>query len=958
MNPISKAVSATAFCLVAAHTLSAAIVVNGLTDRARYDASVTFTVAPQNGYDTTALLDGQPLTVGTPETVNSVRYHELVVSQQPSGGGAVETRTIQFIVRNPERISTEDGLPTFTLPPVVDDAPSLFTGGSLLAVAPRRIPAGMEAPLVFLLRQPNGAPLWLNGTIRSTNFPGGNARLLRGFASALLPAFHAAGTNQWEAHVAGLSVGGSLSVPVEPASWSQKGGVLGGLEDWGADALIYVTNSVTVPAGSVLRIGAGSLIALGPGVELIVSGGAMELDGRLAEPIVFAPRTPGQPWGGVRLTAASGSRLSGSGAIFTGAGADPGWFNTHGGYSVHRREEACLLVDSGAEAVLTNCFFIRLAGQAFHLKSGRLSLTDCLVNRATTAGELTGGTFQALRCGFLEFPDDTTNFVDEDNDALYLVPGSGNTYTVDQCAIGFTKDDGIDTGAGHIVIRSSWIENCIHEGFSPSNTGHDSESHDTVFFHCGQGVEQGFGRDNTLADHCAMIGCMVGIRSGDNYGAPTFTDYGGVITASNCLSLFNQFHDVWGYEWNSWTYRTDRMNIQNNHFTSATPLHPNNKVWDPATDGPLLAGFMPVSNSVVGVAVTGAKSGSFFSYPGIFEVRLSSFSARQVSVDYALIGKSDAASSDETMLAGGTLDFMPGETRQRLDLALPGISSFGFLRLALNNAQNAELTRPDLIYFATDPAPPDAVLVSKGATNWSYTASGAEPAGTWEAPSYDDAGWVQGKEAPIGFGNIGASGAYVPLQTVLTSSEQGPSNNRTRAVYFRHHFNVPEPSLVRQLELNLMRDDGVVVYLNGEEVGRNNLDSGTTVGGVINYSRLATRALDGAEEGAFVSMPVSDDLVRVLQPGDNVLAVEVHQASATSSDLVLDAELIAHYGPPVENVVGIGRSTAGRPFLFWLDERWELQRSTNLIDWLLAPDATSPWNPPSGKAAEFFRWVR
>src|SRR5262245_20673122 len=90
----------------------AAIMVNGLTDRARYDGSVTFTIVAESGSTTTATLDGQPRTVGVQDTVNTVGYHELFVSKQPSGGGSNEMLTVQFIVRNPERISTEDGIPT------------------------------------------------------------------------------------------------------------------------------------------------------------------------------------------------------------------------------------------------------------------------------------------------------------------------------------------------------------------------------------------------------------------------------------------------------------------------------------------------------------------------------------------------------------------------------------------------------------------------------------------------------------------------------------------------------------------------------------------------------------------------------------------------------------------------------------------------------------------------------
>ena len=193
------------------HTASAAIVVNGLTDKSRYDGSVTFTVVAEAGFNTTATLDGSPRTVGVQDTVNVVGYHELFVAKQPQVGGPAETLTIRFIVRNPERISTEDGIPTWTPPPVVDDAPSAFADASLVVVVPRRIPLGVSVPVVALLKNADGSARWLNSLVRSTNFPSTGLRLLRGYGSGLLPAADAAGTNLFDVRVAGLSSAAPLT---------------------------------------------------------------------------------------------------------------------------------------------------------------------------------------------------------------------------------------------------------------------------------------------------------------------------------------------------------------------------------------------------------------------------------------------------------------------------------------------------------------------------------------------------------------------------------------------------------------------------------------------------------------------------------------------------------------------------------------------------------------------------
>ncbi len=87
------------------------------------------------------------------------------------------------------------------------------------------------------------------------------------------------------------------------------------------------------------------------------------------------------------------------------------------------------------------------------------------------------------------------------------------------------------------------------------------------------------------------------------------------------------------------------------------------------------------------------------------------------------------------------------------------------------------------------------------------------------------------------------------------------------------------------MRLTSVVDDGAVVYLNGQEVLRLGMPEGD-----IQYATLANRDVDEADfEGAFT---ISSQLLR---PGENVLAVEVHQTRLDSTDivfgLVLDARV-------------------------------------------------------------------
>jgi hypothetical protein len=84
--------------------------------------------------------------------------------------------------------------------------------------------------------------------------------------------------------------------------------------------------------------------------------------------------------------------------------------------------------------------------------------------------------------------------------------------------------------------------------------------------------------------------------------------------------------------------------------------------------------------------------------------------------------------------------------------------------------------------------------------------------------------------------------------------------------------------------LNLLKDDGAVVYLNGQEIHRVNMPSGS-----ISYTTPASTALGTPQEGIFYLTAHQNTLLT----GTNVLAVEIHQSGGTSSDISFDLELKA-----------------------------------------------------------------
>jgi hypothetical protein len=81
----------------------------------------------------------------------------------------------------------------------------------------------------------------------------------------------------------------------------------------------------------------------------------------------------------------------------------------------------------------------------------------------------------------------------------------------------------------------------------------------------------------------------------------------------------------------------------------------------------------------------------------------------------------------------------------------------------------------------------------------------------------------------------------------------------------------------------VQRDDGIVLFLNGREIVRDNLRSGP-----LAANALATVAIAGSGETEWLSFTVpSTGLIT----GSNVLAVQLHQSAVNSSDLGFDLAL-------------------------------------------------------------------
>jgi hypothetical protein len=164
-------------------------------------------------------------------------------------------------------------------------------------------------------------------------------------------------------------------------------------------------------------------------------------------------------------------------------------------------------------------------------------------------------------------------------------------------------------------------------------------------------------------------------------------------------------------------------------------------------------------------------------------------------------------------------------------------------------------------------------LVSTGAV-WRYMDNGSDQGTAWRANGFNDSGWASGP-AELGFGD--QDEATVNTAGFIT-------------YYYRHTFNVPNASSFTNLRAMLKRDDGAVIYLNGNELFRSNMPTGQVTAATL----AATTAADDGKQFFATSLSPSG-----LISGDNVLAVEVHQSATTSSDVSFDFSLTGNPLPEV-----------------------------------------------------------
>ncbi|HYW78872.1 MAG TPA: lamin tail domain-containing protein, partial [Thermoguttaceae bacterium] len=172
-----------------------------------------------------------------------------------------------------------------------------------------------------------------------------------------------------------------------------------------------------------------------------------------------------------------------------------------------------------------------------------------------------------------------------------------------------------------------------------------------------------------------------------------------------------------------------------------------------------------------------------------------------------------------------------------------------------------------------DPPVITSIPIIDAGSTWKYLDDGSNQGTAWYAPGFDDSGWEEGP-AQLGFGDGDEA----------TLIDFGPdSQNKYTTTYFRRTFQYNgDPAEFDELTIDIVRDDGSIVYINGHEGPRSNMPTGP-----VDYQTLS--GTNTGSENAFRNLGSIDP--SWLVQGENVIAVEIHQKTLDSSDLSFDLKM-------------------------------------------------------------------
>lgn len=164
--------------------------------------------------------------------------------------------------------------------------------------------------------------------------------------------------------------------------------------------------------------------------------------------------------------------------------------------------------------------------------------------------------------------------------------------------------------------------------------------------------------------------------------------------------------------------------------------------------------------------------------------------------------------------------------------------------------------------------------------DWRYLDTGIDPGSSWISASFNDSLWEVGP-SELGYGD---NDEATVVDFVDTNPSLGGVQKNATTLFRKTDVQVPDPSVFENFTLNYLFDDGIAIYINGVEVVREHLTSNAA------FDEFATETVTNNATG---TITLNSSL---FVAGNNIIAVEIHQAASTSSDISFDLDLTGN--PP------------------------------------------------------------
>jgi hypothetical protein len=254
-----------------------------------------------------------------------------------------------------------------------------------------------------------------------------------------------------------------------------------------------------------------------------------------------------------------------------------------------------------------------------------------------------------------------------------------------------------------------------------------------------------------------------------------------------------------------------------------------------------------------------------------------------------------------------------------------------FTAVAYDNGGLSVVSAPRTVTFTN---PPGVTVLMTNRSEWRWAAiTNADFGNDWVTMGFNDSDWN------IGHGKFGLGGDGEHTVVGVTGI---PS------FYFRKVLTVANPSAYSAIVIGAIRDDGLIVHVNGNPVFTDRI-TGTPP---IPFDTLAdSPAVGGADENRYF---LSTNSSSIFSAGPNIIAVEVHQQSLTSSDIGFDL-IIFGAAPGCPRPTATYNSLTGQVTVSWTGGG-QLYGSTDVVGpYNTLVSATSPVSFLPAGNTRFFR---